>query len=386
MDKALASKVRREEMGQGGESQDTGGDLDQLFEDSYAQKKQQHSSMKKIGTKDWRTSKPKTELGRSVLAYLLQKQSSVTSASTMASTQIKTNPTIQKSIQRSVLTFSLDSDVRQRKKAWEVPKISIKAFTDNDSTIRRKMTPLNQHLIKTISKKLNGGSRKDKGTSKYMNDMNEQDSSEKGKHLQNGDTANSTKADKKSNTATNGSSVKDDSDSDDDIFADAGSYVHQGLAPKISDSVTADKTTDVAKEENNLDSTKDTSMTKQSKKKSIFDNLIPEDAPVVPVRVQKQSLVQPNQQQQNRNVIDRDILGGKQENDQLYQKRRGPQSAAMEGVSMTSYSTGYGEDIDVDFANDDEWQGKDKDDKGEKKKNTASSDVEDEKDLGDEEN
>ena len=61
-------------MGQGGESQDTGGDLDQLFEDSYAQKKQQHSSMKKIGTKDWRTSKPKTELGRSVLTYLLQKQ------------------------------------------------------------------------------------------------------------------------------------------------------------------------------------------------------------------------------------------------------------------------------------------------------------------------
>lgn len=368
-------------MGQGGErSQYDGGDLDQLFEDSYAQKKQQLSS-KKIAT-DWRTSKPKTELGRNVMAYLLQKQSSATlatSASTMASTQIKTNPTIQKSIQRSVLTFSLDSDVRQRKKAWEVPKISIKAFTDNDSTIRRKMTPLNQHLISTISKKLNGGSRKDKGTSKYINDMNGHDISEKGKQIQNGNTANSTQADKKSKTAANGSSTKeDDDDSEDDIFANVGSY--EGLAPKISSYSAADKSFDGTKEKDNSDSIQDTSIVKQSKK-SIFDNLVPEAEPAVPNRVQKQSLVQPIRQQQNKNVIDRDILGGKQENDVSYQKRRGP-SAKNEGISMNSYSTGYGEDIDVDFANDDEWQGKHKDDKGEKDK--TSRDIVEDQELGDE--
>ena len=49
---------------------------------------------------------------------------------------------------------------------------------------------------------------------------------------------------------------------------------------------------------------------------------------------------------------------------------------------MNSYSTGYGEDIDVDFANDDEWQGKHKDDKGEKDK--TSRDIVEDQDLGDE--
>jgi len=54
LDKALASKVRREEMGQSTETEKDVGDLDQLFEDSCAQKKKKTV----LGSKDWTSSTP----------------------------------------------------------------------------------------------------------------------------------------------------------------------------------------------------------------------------------------------------------------------------------------------------------------------------------------
>ena len=63
LDKALAEKVRREDMGQQGGGGGGSGDLDQLLEDAYTQKQQQSKSK---SAKDWQTLKPKTELGKSV--------------------------------------------------------------------------------------------------------------------------------------------------------------------------------------------------------------------------------------------------------------------------------------------------------------------------------
>jgi hypothetical protein len=93
---------------------------------------------------------------------------------------------------------------------------------------------------------------------------------------------------------------------------------------------------------------------------SIFENLVQNDSPAktkIQRHRQRSTRLQPSQE--NRNVIDRDILGGQEtDSSQLpYQIRRGPQSSMIEGVSMTTYEGGYGEEMDVDFGNDDdEWQ------------------------------
>ena len=369
LDKALASKVRREEMGQSNETEKDVGDLDQLFEDSYAQKKKKTA----LGSKDWTSSTPKTELGKSVAQYLLQKQKSTptTTSSITTSQQVKTYPTIQKSIHSSILTYSLNGDTRQRKKAWEVPKMAIGSSHKND-IVQRKITPLNQHLIATISKKLGGGSSgiKETDTSKYITATNNSKQKEgadsaKAKLHQSGSSISSTTKDiKETNTSAidkdkqRNLTVKDD-DSDDDIFADVGNYVHQELKPKTSEGATSSEAND--------NGTQDVSTEDAPKKKSIFADLITETETVPQPRVQQQRLVQPSNQQQlpkKKNVIDRDIFGGKQDDATLpYQKRRGPQTSAMEGVSMNAYDGGYGEEHDVDFGGDEEYQKKKDEDK-----------------------
>lgn len=351
LDKALAEKVRREEMGTG--SSETG-DLDQLLEDAYARKTQQRSTAGK--ERDWRSLQPSTELGKSVLAYLLQKEKT---ASTVVGG--KTNPTIQKSIERSVLTFSLDSDVRRRTHAWDVPRMSVKAFGTRDNAVRRRMTPLNQHIIATISKKLNDGAAREKEKSKYHHDAysDKNGSNEAGK-------TSSLEEEKDKNTtspkADNERVTKeDDDDSDDDIFADAGEYVPEALAAAKSEgpSVRNDKDDYTTGDRAGDDGSYRTKKPKQS----IFDNLLADEAPKAPIHatsLQKQHLqLRQFDNPTNKNVIDRDILGGKQEGDDTlpYHKRRGPQSAAMEGVSMSAYGGGYGEEMDVDFGgNDDDWR------------------------------
>jgi len=414
----LAEKVRREEMGEG-----ETGDLDQLLEDAYALKPVQSRPKE---AKDWQTAKPKTELGKSVLSYLLQKKKSEStkssttslSATQIATSQVKSNPIIRKSIQRSVLTFSLDSDVRKRKNAWEVPGISVSAFgTQGNSATSRKMTPLNHHMISTITKKLDEGLSRVKERSKYLvhatngegkNGTNSDKLTSLGgkDNQQRGSEANSN-TDVKADTEGNGKSVDKDDDSDDDIFENAGSYVPQALSPKLSEPATAAaataKSTDPATDENDKDnesSTKD--LHNKQTKQSIFDNLIPETAPTNPTHApkpqqhdqqhsspqnRKQRRLQHNQQNpslQNRNVIDRDVFGGGQNQDssELYSKRRGPKSAAMEGVSMTSYQGGYGEEMDDDFAGDDDNRREDEDDK---EKENSGGEVDGKDDMGDDE-
>ena len=374
LDKALAEKVRREDMDQQGGGGGGSGDLDQLLEDAYTQKQQQSKCK---SAKDWQTLKPKTELGKSVKDYLLQKQKSEQLPTPIVTSQIKTNPTIQKSIQRSILSFSTKSDVRDRKNAWEAPRISVQSFGMNQqvcNSIDRKMTPLNRHMIDLVSKKLDGGSSsrgKEKSTygTHSQNELSEKEQiveGNEGSSSQTKSEANSNNKDARANGAgATKKLAKEESDSDDDIFADAGTYVPGALTSNPAESVEVDTSTTEIKD--------DKESSKQTKQ-SIFDNLIPETAQETskPIHTQQQQpklqlqqTEQHHNQTENKNVIDRDIFGGQKTTAEAlpYHKRRGPQVAAREGYGMANYEGGYGEEMDVDFGNFDEDRRKqDKDD------------------------
>lgn len=308
LDKALAEKVRREEMAQGEAAES--GDLDELLENAYARRQGNNRPHKAHG---WRNAAPSSELGKSVFDYLLQKET--------RDTQIKSNPTLQKSIQRSILTFSLDADVRNRKLAWEVPRISF--FSGNPDTAQHQ---LSEHMISTITKKLDGkideGLSKVNGEGKYGTDthrvtsIGDRPSAEAKKTI---------RADRKSNS----------DDSDDDIFENAGTYeVSLKTAAKVSS-----------------DATGNPSVADKQTKQSIFKHLLPDaPRPKPNTRLQQHNLH--HLSRKNKKVIERDLIGGQDQHisssQTLYSKRRGPTSAAIEGMSM-SYQGGYGEDMDVDF-------------------------------------
>jgi len=306
LDKALAEKVRREEMAQG-----ESGDLDELLENAYASRQRNKRPQKAHG---WRYAAPSTELGKSVLDYLLQKETK--------DTQIKSNPTLQNSIQRSILTFSLDADVRNRKLAWEVPRISF--FSGSRDTAQHQ---LSEHMISTITKKLDGkideGLSKVNGEGKYGTDTHRVTSIE-----------DRPCAEAKKKIRAHRKSSSDDSD--DDIFEDAGTYVTTALKTAAKVSTQATGNPDVADKQT---------------KQSIFKHLLP-DAPRPNANTRLQQHIPHHLSRKNKKVIERDLIGGQDQHSSspqpCYSKRRGPRSAAIEGMSM-SYQGGYGEDMDVDF-------------------------------------
>ncbi|KAL9181958.1 hypothetical protein ACHAXT_012301 [Thalassiosira profunda] len=339
LDKALAEKVRREEMGGRG-SQDR--DLDDMLEEAYAQNKGEKRE------RDWRSTKPKTELGKSVLGYLLQKdKEGAPQSQTAAAALVKGNPTIQKSIQRSVLTFSLSSDIRRRKDAWEAPRTSVRSFVGGEGEANsRRMAPLNHHMIATIAKKLDGGLSRQKERSRYASVPKASEKNGKLSEKQPGAASGNASKDAKATAATNGNATKEEDDSDDDIFADVGEYVPQAPPKPAEPSSTAENG------EHEESAGRTNGEEKSKEKQSIFDNLLQEDVPVAPVPRPPVRQLQPQRnqpKQKNKKVIDRDIFGGGQDDQLPYQKRRGPQSAAMEGVSLNTYQGGYGEELDVDF-------------------------------------
>lgn len=356
LDKMLAEKVRREDMA-GGATE--AGDLDQLLEEAYASKQGRRRPQQ---AQDWQTTEPTTQLGKSVRECLLRKKHH-------DGTLVKSNPTIQKAIQRSVLTFSLEADVRHRQLAWEVPRISVRASGHRSTA---KVTPLSQHMIQTIAKKLDAkidaGAIKDKEGSKY--------------HVRaNGEGQCGTKSDKvaplgedsnrQANTNEGAKRTPNSDDSEDatwseDIFENAGVYV--ALAPTAAKpaAVTADPAAD-ENGNNDQGSAKDVS---KRTKHSVFQHLMP--APAKPAAAPKilQRRPQPHVPRQaprpKRNVIERDVFGGPDPTDASgqtpYATRRGPTSAAIAGVSMTGYQGGYGEEMDVDFGGDEEGRRKEDDD------------------------
>ncbi|KAL3773011.1 hypothetical protein ACHAWO_003966 [Cyclotella atomus] len=334
LDRVLAEKVRREEMGQ---VQDY--DFDEFVEEAF--EKGNAAAAGDVGG-GLHSVRPNSDLGRSVLGYLLQRQGRSDNNNKLAmSARVKANPALQKSIQRSILTFSLNSDTRRRKHVWDAPQLSVQAFTtDNVATL--KATPLDRQLITTITNKLKGHLLRVKhGNVTFSKDVasnvNNEEASPDAEQKQN---TTSVTAESKTRPAP-------ESDSDDDIFENAGDYI----PPTAEEAKTnAAESKSVNKETNtnaNGDATK--------KKSSIFDNLITKPTPAATVQPRKLQ-IQLSQQHQSKNVINRDVIGAaaSSSDDQPITKRRGPQTAAMEGYSMSNYSGGYGEDIDVDFGNFDE--------------------------------
>jgi hypothetical protein len=383
LDVALASKIRREEMGnkkQTGAEREEEEDLDQLLEDAY-NTQQNETSTSSISTNSKKSSsiamiQPKSDLGKSVQKYLLkhyQQQPSVAAATQQQSIQI--NPTKQNSIQRSHYTFSLDSTIQKRGKAWDVPLKMIGGGQQQQQQ-QVTMTPLDCHLIATIRNKLDGALN-----SKKANDDDERegiDQNDNGvkqhqlqklnnegdntKEQSSGNNINDHKTTRGSPPANNKKDDdSNDDDSDDDIFADVGAYIPPTAAATtatVEDSATVQTKNDVA-------STSCTTTTK--KKSSIFDNLITDESKNDGNKLHKRQPMQlPHTQQQqntklnkNKHVIDRDVFGGNRKKQQEQQqtqstKRRGPHTAAMEGVSMANYQGGYGEEMDTDFLNEDE--------------------------------
>jgi hypothetical protein len=375
LDKALAEKVRREEMLSRGniKSKEETVDLDQLLDDACTRTNQQQSSQAREGESDWRSEKPRTELGKSVLSYLLQKEqtSASSTVTSTATAPIVCKPSVQRSIQLSVLAFSLDSDVRKRKSAWEVPRISLKALATHNAdgwTAGRKMNPLNHHIIAAISRKLDGRSS---STEKSKNQSSSARKKGEGRSITVASKEDADGKDKQSRRH------KED-DSDDEIFANVGSYVPQAIsAPNTIDSSAALVTAPTEANGNGENSPSDNHFVKEEDtlkqaKKSIFENLVQTDSSAkteIQCRHQRPTRLQTTQE--NKYVIDRDILGGQEIDSTLlpYQIRRRPQSSMIEGVSMTTYEGGYGEEMDVDFCNhDDEWQTR----RGEKEKGGVS--------------
>eukprot|EP01082_Thalassiosira_pseudonana_P005491 g4865.t1 g4865 contig18:104598-106301(+) len=362
LDWALAQKVRREEMGGLGFGGGEEGDLDVLMEQSIAKKQQVDGSGKKKTKEGWQSVEPACELGKSMLSYLTKRERMTSSnAPTTTATRIKPNPALQKSIQRSILTFSLDSDVCRRSVAWEAPRLSVQVASSSNGVMsgggyglhgNRSTTPLDHQLLVTISKKLSGdlgrgGSSKKGGRQKEQRVGLDGEKEDVGGEVAARDSAAKDESEEVSN-ARAASGIKEE-DSDDDIFGDIGNYIPPAATVKDDESKKVDDVNNDTSTENN---------TSKPKKQSIFDNLIPETNHITPAPTQSKPRQLPQQQSvpapNDTNVINRDVIGASSSDNQLFTKRRGPQTAAMQGVSMANYSGGYGEEMDVDFGNFDE--------------------------------
>jgi hypothetical protein len=222
--------------------------------------------------------------------------------------------------------------------------------------IKRKATPLDRQLITAITNKLKGHllrvkhgnvtMSKDVAAGSCLNDEGPSQVNVERRELK------TTRA------------APESSDSDDDIFENAGDYVPpKTLAEEVTKANANDTTAESnyeKKEATTDNETNEEETTKKKKKKSsIFDNLITKPNLAATTSVQPRKKVQilqlshQQQQIQSKNLINRDVIGVATEpsDDQLITKRRGPQTAAMEGYSMSNYSGGYGEDMDVDFGN-----------------------------------
>ena len=336
--------------------------------------------------------------------------SSSLAAATKLPQSIQINSTKQNSIQRSHYTFSLDSTIQKRSHAWDIPQLKMIGGVVGSGQQRQQqasMTPLDCHLIATIRNKLDGALNSGSGyKSKRVNDDDgdggmeriiiDHDGNVTKKHqLQqqhlssldkegdikeqssDGNIIDHNTRESSSPTSNKKNDDSDDDDSDDDIFANVGAYVPPTAVAAPEDNAVPATTATTGGVTTTVQTNKDdaatfsTTTTPTKKKSSIFDNLITNESRNDINNSQKrQSMRLPHTQQQQqqqstqfndgkKHVIDRDVFGGnrKKHEEQRHSqamKRRGPQTAAMEGVSMTNYQGGYGEEMDTDFLNEDE--------------------------------
>ena len=290
LDKALAEKVRREVHGTKDDH------LDKLLEDGSRRNRPESDS---------RATAPRSELGKSMQKYLSRKEEAAKESRPLTEgilhQRYTANQGIRASIRRSVLTFSLDADVRQISKAWEAPKAVVQSSysVSGGASLQAadvNMKPLNKHLIETIGNKLRGVREKSLPC-----------------------LANKEEKIKDGNV----------SDDDDDIFSDDGSL------PSAS------------KEDEGRQQPPTKTDVPPQKKSSIFDHLLPESS----TDTQKLTLAKhaPADGPKKR-VINRDVFGAGEERLNVMEKRRGPKTAKSDGVSLSTYVSGYGEELDTDFA------------------------------------
>jgi len=259
LDKALAEKVRREEMTTRLQPQqqsiglDDTLDLDEMLEDAYS-----NTTQKEQQKPDWRSTKQtRTELGSSMLNYLFQKEQRGISASTSSKAAAAAaaeaamtsavpiqhgNPSsstlmVQRSIQQTIYNFVQTSNVHQRHDAWKVPSISILPTTTTTTSGRGDMSPLSKDIIMAIIKKLDSRASSSSSLTnneKRNNSSASHDVSRKGKTTmtkKNGEVETAAVLNRSYNDdithdgeSVGNNNTNDDSDDDSDIFDNVGTY------------------------------------------------------------------------------------------------------------------------------------------------------------------
>ena len=381
LDWALAQKVRREEMGIADGSNDNnaeegggivGGDddnLESILESSRAEKSDSEALRRAIHNLSSASSDrndprdvlvilnrlqntAQTTSGRDMAMFLMNKTNR---SSKMETTKKKlTTTNAGRTLQRTKLQFSLRCHPGDMLRSWEVPREEVSSVVEHERRRQKgsnvpfgeQLTPFDQSFLTRIKAALapsmrSSSDKKISDTSKKGRDARKKSKNQEGVEVGEGskDDAETTIpviSEEKQISAAEGNNDGGES-SDEDIFGGVGQYQPSMPAATKDATGTNDK------------------VPAAGKKKSIFEGLTSEPDPInkskTSAPISNVPSV-PNPASQEKNVIDRDVFGGRPVD-------KGTQAVRPSGgvsMSVSDYATGYGEDMDVDFtgADDDE--------------------------------
>lgn len=211
LDRTLAEKVRRDEMGNQADTHNEDLDLDQIMEEASAKAKEKRKATIASSKRSVSELTPiaSTTLTSGMLSYLkrLEESRKTDKESLNYSMTGNTASLTGQSISRTTLTFSLDANVHDREKSWELPEEKTMSITQFERIQSRKIcttcTPLDSNLISKIKSVFSSLKKRDD------------------KH---GATKAGLKKKKNDISKASKEEASPPPDSDDDIFADAGNY------------------------------------------------------------------------------------------------------------------------------------------------------------------
>jgi hypothetical protein len=212
LDKALAEKVRREEM-KPSLKQNDDIDLDQIMEKAFTAKKELKTAPYTINNLKVHNL---TSLSAGMLSYL-KRLETIQSKHKNPTHYERTAPSqAGQSLQRSTFSFSLDAIISQRHKSWEIPKESMISAADYDRMYHKpnhfSCTPLDAKLIHKI--KAVFSLKKNEASFLKPTALNDRTL-----------VGNLTKSNLKHKGKDDVQKIIPGSESDDDIFDDIGEYV-----------------------------------------------------------------------------------------------------------------------------------------------------------------
>lgn len=222
LDKALAEKVRRDEVGKpslSGRQQEDDIDLDQIMEEATAKSKASKLSKTDAhaNTLENLEGKSYSALGTGMIDYLRhikeQQQMQQTLNTSLRHRNVQPSQAGE-AILRSTLLFSTTANIHDRLRSWELPKettMSIAQYERLRGGRRKTCTPLDINLIEKIDAALSSQARRTH--QKTIKVRAEIALKEKSEEMQ-----------KKNNSG------RDEIDSDDDIFGDIGEYIPPSAA------------------------------------------------------------------------------------------------------------------------------------------------------------